>query len=175
MASKLNCYIDIKFFTVLSLLNFKWRSPLFGNEWILIIRTKGFWATSFPVQFSSQEVQNLNVSKTAFTSYRIIRTYIYRIDKSDVLDPAIPFYYLTIVAIHYRKDLPRESEGVQVHDVHVSLVRSQVQPFGFECWTKYNNSDPLNPTQCVNVFVLRLVAGLLRPRLSFKQVEQSSQ
>ncbi len=31
-----------------------------------------------------------------------------------------------------------------------------------------------NPTQCVNVLVLRLVAGLLRPRPSFKQVEQSS-
>jgi hypothetical protein len=31
-----------------------------------------------------------------------------------------------------------------------------------------------NPTQCVNVLVLRFVAGLLRPRLFFKQVEQSS-
>jgi hypothetical protein len=31
-----------------------------------------------------------------------------------------------------------------------------------------------NPTQCVNLLVLRLDAGLLRPRLSFKQVEQSS-
>jgi hypothetical protein len=29
--------------------------------------------------------------------------------------------------------LPRECEGVQVHDVHVPLVRSDVQPFGFEC------------------------------------------
>jgi hypothetical protein len=70
-----------------------------------------------------------------FPSYKIRRTYSYRIDKSDVpvLDSAIPFNYLTIVVIHYRKDLPRKSEGVQVHDVHVSLVRSQVQPFGFEC------------------------------------------
>jgi hypothetical protein len=31
-----------------------------------------------------------------------------------------------------------------------------------------------NPTQCVNVLVLRFVAGLLWPRLFFKQVEQSS-
>jgi hypothetical protein len=56
-------------------------------------------------------VQNLNVYTTALTSYRIIRTYINRIDKSDVLDPAIPSYYLTIVDIYYRTHPERVKES----------------------------------------------------------------
>jgi hypothetical protein len=72
------------------------------------------------------------------------------------------------VAMHEHAEMHEHARINNLTHSHLVVLIYSIEDGSVRLW--YSR----NPTQCVNVLVLRLVAGLLRPRPSFKQVEQSS-